>query len=141
LNSPNLHASIVDAAGFDHELENWHCNTGGRTIHAKRIGGRFRRLKLIGASSWLVFFLGPYLRWGGKQAVMFDIPARQFHFFYITVLPQDIWMLSLVLLLLAMTLFAVTSVASRVFCGYFCFQTVWTDLFTWLDARLEGKPA
>jgi cytochrome c oxidase accessory protein FixG len=141
VNSPNLHASISDAAGFDHELENWHCNTGGRTIHAKRIGGRFRRLKLIGASSWLVFFLGPYLRWGGKQAVMFDIPARQFHFFDITVLPQDIWMLSLVLLLLAMTLFAVTSVASRVFCGYFCFQTVWTDLFAWLDERLEGNPA
>jgi cytochrome c oxidase accessory protein FixG len=50
-------------------------------------------------------------------------------------------MLSLLLLLLAMTLFAVTAVASRVFCGYFCFQTVWTDLFTWVEEKIEGNPS
>src|SRR3989338_8022440 len=53
---------------------------------------------------------------------------------------QDIWMVSLLLLLLAMTLFAVTSVASRVFCGYFCFQTSWVDLFTWIEEKIEGHP-
>jgi cytochrome c oxidase accessory protein FixG len=72
--------------------------------------------------------------------VLFNIADRQFHFFDLTVLPQDIWMLSLVLLLAAMTLFAVTSVASRVFCGYFCFQTVWTDVFTWIEGIIEGNP-
>jgi cytochrome c oxidase accessory protein FixG len=141
VNQPQPQFLASEVAGLDHELENWHVNTGGRTIHAKRMAGRFRRLKSLSASLWLVFFLGPYLRWDGNQAVMFDIPARQFHFFQITVLPQDIWMLSLVLLLLAMSLFAVTSVASRVFCGYFCFQTVWTDAFVWLEAKLEGNPA
>jgi cytochrome c oxidase accessory protein FixG len=141
VNAPAQHHEIVDdTEGFYHELDHWHVNTGTRTIHAKRIGGRFRSFKTATAWLWLIFFVGPYLRWNGRQAVMFDIPARQFHFFNITVLPQDIWMLSLVLLVLAMTLFAVTSVASRAFCGYFCFQTVWTDAFTWIESRLEGNP-
>ncbi len=122
------------------EFETWSVNLGEKTIHAKRIPGFFRNLKYITGSLWIIFFIGPFLRWNGKQAILFDIGNRQFHFFNITVLPQDIWMLSLLLLLLAMTLFAVTSVASRVFCGYFCFQTVWTDLFTWIEEKIEGKP-
>ena len=52
-----------------------------------------------------------------------------------------LWVLSLVLLFFAILLAAVTSIAGRVFCGYFCFQTVWTDLFTWIEEKLEGKPA
>ena len=71
---------------------------------------------------------------------MFDIPGRQFHIFNITVLPQDVWLLALVLLFLALLLAAVTSIAGRVFCGYFCFQTVWTDIFTWIEEKLEGQP-
>jgi cytochrome c oxidase accessory protein FixG len=140
VNIPTDHAALGHTAGLEQELEHWHVNTGAKTIHAKRMGGRFRRLKSLSASLWLIFFIGPYLQWNGKQAVMFDIPDRQFHFFSLTVLPQDVWMLSLVLLLLAMTLFAVTSVASRVFCGFFCFQTVWTDAFVWLEVKLEGNP-
>ncbi len=122
------------------EFETWNVNLGDKTIHAKRMPGFFRSVKNMTGSLWLIFFLGPYFRWNGKQAVLFDIGNRQFHFFNLTVLPQDIWMLSLLLLLLAMALFAVTSVASRVFCGYFCFQTVWTDIFTWIEEKIEGYP-
>lgn len=122
------------------ELAHWHVNTGGETIHAKRMPGRFRTFKWITASLWLIFFLGPYLRWNGLQAILFDIPNRQFHLFSITVHPQDVWMLSLVLILLAMVLFGVTAVAGRVFCGYFCFQTIWTDVFTWIEEKIEGSP-
>lgn len=122
------------------EHEEWHVNLGEKTIHAKRMPGRFRTLKYITQSIWLFFFVGAYIRWNGKQAMMFDIPNRQFRFFDLTILPQDIWMVALLLLLLAMTLFAVTSVASRVFCGYFCFQTSWTDLFTWIEEKIEGNP-
>ncbi len=122
------------------EAVHWHVNTGGETIHAKRIPGRFRALKWWFGSLWLVYFLTPYLRWEGKQAVLFDIPHRQFHFFSLTIWPQDIWMLALVLILLAMTLFGVTAVAGRVWCGYFCFQTVWTDWFTWIEEKIEGNP-
>ena len=126
--------------GIYREFEHWNVNKGDKTIHAKRMPGFFRTMKNYTQSLWLLFFLVPYLRWNGKQAILFDIEHRQFHFFNLTVLPQDIWMLSLLLLLLAMVLFAVTSVASRVFCGYFCFQTAWTDWFVWLEGRIEGSP-
>ncbi|MDD4963045.1 MAG: cytochrome c oxidase accessory protein CcoG [Gallionella sp.] len=123
-----------------HEHEEWAVNMGESTIHAKRMPGFFRTLKYATESLWLIFFFGAYLRWNGKQALLLDVNNRQFHIFNLTILPQDIWMVSLLLLLTAMTLFAVTSVASRVFCGYFCFQTAWVDLFTWIEEKVEGNP-
>jgi len=122
------------------DLAHWHVNTGDETIHAKRMPGKFRTLKWITATFWLIYFLGPYVRWNGQQAVLFDIPNRQFHLFAVTVHPQDVWLLSLILILMAMVLFGVTAVAGRVFCGYFCFQTIWTDAFTWLEEKIEGQP-
>lgn len=122
------------------EAEHWHVNTGNETIHAKRIPGKWRRIKWLAASVWLIFFFGPYLTWDGRQAVLFDIPRRQYHLFGVTVLPQDFWMLSLLLLFFAILLAVATALAGRVYCGYFCFQTVWTDVFTWIEERLEGSP-
>ena len=120
------------------EVAEWHINVGGIKIVAKRLAGRFRTLKWIGMSIWSVLFLGPYLRWNDSQAILFDLPNRQFNIFDITIYPQDIWMLSLTLLFFAILLAAVTSIAGRVFCGYFCFQTVWTDIFTWIEGKIEG---
>lgn len=120
------------------ETSDWHVNAGGIKVVAKRMVGRFRRLKWFGMSVWLVLFLGPYFRWNDSQAILFDIPNQQFNFFDITVFPQDIWMLSLTLLFFAILLAAVTSIAGRVFCGYFCFQTVWTDVYTFIETKLEG---
>ena len=68
---------------------------GESTIHAKRMPGRFRTLKYITESLWLIFFFGAYLRWNGKQALLLDVNNRQFHIFNLTILPQDIWMVSL----------------------------------------------
>ncbi|GAB6039722.1 cytochrome c oxidase accessory protein CcoG [Endothiovibrio diazotrophicus] len=129
--------------GLDELYEDYihHVNTGGKTIHAKRVPGTWRNIKWISATVWLIFFLGPYLRWGDRQAVLFDIPNRQFHIFGLSVYPQDFWMLSLVLLFFAILLAVVTTMAGRVYCGYFCFQTVWTDVFTWIEEKLEGNPA
>ncbi|NOQ93689.1 MAG: cytochrome c oxidase accessory protein CcoG [Methylophaga sp.] len=121
------------------EVSEWHINVGGIKIVAKRLAGRFRTLKWMGMSIWSVLFLGPYFRWNDSQAILFDLPNRQFNIFEITIYPQDIWMLSLTLLFFAILLAAVTSIAGRVFCGYFCFQTVWTDIFTWLEGKLEGN--
>ncbi|NBC50057.1 MAG: cytochrome c oxidase accessory protein CcoG [Gammaproteobacteria bacterium] len=122
------------------EAHHWEVNTGGETIHAKRMPGKWRRIKWLAASVWLIFFLGPYVQWNGRQAVLFDIPNRQYHLFGVTVLPQDFWMLSLLLLFFAILLAVATALAGRVYCGYFCFQTVWTDVFTWIEERLEGSP-
>ncbi len=122
------------------ESVHYHVNTGDETIHAKRVPGKWRTFKWWSAAVWLVFFLGPYMRWGDRQAVLFDIPNRQFHIFGITILPQDFWMLSLVLLFFAILLAVVTALAGRVWCGFFCFQTVWTDIYTWIEEKLEGNP-
>ncbi len=128
----------VEEVGYHDDY--WHVNIGDEKIHAARMKGRFRTYKWMAASFWLLYFLGPYFRWQGRQAILFDIPHRKFHIFSLTIWPQDVWMLSLVLLFLALTLFAVTAVAGRVFCGYFCFQTVWTDVFTLIENWLEGPP-
>ena len=133
-------ADLKNLEELYHEAEYWHVNTGGKTIHAKRMPGIFRRIKWLTMLVWLPFFFGPYLRWDGQQAILFDIPARQFHIFNITILPQDVWMLALVMLFFALLLAAVTSLAGRVYCGYFCFQTVWMDIFVWIEEKLEGPP-
>ncbi len=125
----------------DSELyEEWTVNTGNATIHAKRASGRFRSLKTKTSMIWLIFFLGPYLRWNGEQAILLDIPEGKFQIFSLTILPQDVWMLSLLLLFFAILLAVATALYSRVYCGFFCFQTVWTDLFTWIETKVEGAP-
>jgi cytochrome c oxidase accessory protein FixG len=114
-------------------------HTGG-TVHAKRMPGMFRTVKWVTASLWLALFLGPYLRWDGHQALLFDLGNRQFHIFGLTILPQDIWILAMILLFFSLLLAASTAVAGRLWCGYFCFHTVWTDVFTWIEEKLEGQP-
>jgi len=123
------------------EAAHWELNTGGETIHAKRMPGKWRNLKWASNALWILFFLGPYLRWGDRQAILFDIPNRQFHILGVTILPQDFWMLALLLLFFAILLAVITALAGRVYCGFFCFQTVWTDVFTWVEEKLEGAPA
>ncbi len=122
------------------EAGHWEVNAGGQTIHAKRISGMWRKIKWWSAATWLILFLGPYLRLGDRQAVLFDIPARKFHIFSLTILPQDFWMLSMLLLFFAILLAMVTATVGRAYCGYFCFQTVWTDVYTWIEDKLEGSP-
>lgn len=114
-------------------------STGGR-VHAKRMDGAFRNFKWFAAAFWISLFIGPYLRWDGHQAILWDIPNRQFHIFGLTILPQDIWMLAAILLFFAMLLAASTAIAGRVWCGYFCFQTVWMDVFTWIEEKIQGNP-
>ncbi|BBB23671.1 conserved hypothetical protein [Isorropodon fossajaponicum endosymbiont JTNG4] len=123
------------------EGEQWVQNLGDETIHAKRMKGKFRNFKWLAIIVWSPFFIGPYLTWNDKQAILFDIDKRQYHLFDITIFPQDIWMLTMVLLFLAILLAAMTTVLGRVFCGYFCFQTVWTDIFTKIEQWIEGTPA
>jgi len=140
----NIAEKIPDPrADVDDELlhdEFWHVNTGQEKIHALRIKGRFRNIKWLVMTFWGLFFIGPYIRWGDRQAVLFDIPGRKFHIFSATIWPQDIWMLSLLLLFLALSLFATTAIIGRAYCGYLCFQTAWTDIFTLIEQWCEGPP-
>lgn len=110
------------------------------TVHAKRMPGLFRNIKNWVMLAWGIFFISPYLQWNGQQAILFDLGERQFHIFWITILPQDIWMLAMILLFFALLLAATTAVAGRMWCGYACFHTVWTDAFTWIEEKIEGSP-
>ena len=122
------------------EDEEWIQNLGEKTIHAKRMGGRFRLIKWITTLIWLPFFILPYFTWNGRQAILFDIEHRMYHIYNITIFPQDVWLLTIVLLFLAILLAFITTLLGRVFCGYFCFQTVWTDIFTKIEEFFEGNP-
>ncbi|WP_018936025.1 cytochrome c oxidase accessory protein CcoG [Thioalkalivibrio sp. ALJ24] len=113
-------------------------------IHPRSVKGRFRNLKTgILILAYSVYFLLPWIRWerdyGPDQAVLFDIPGRQFFIFDLVVYPQDIFWLAGFLMLAATLLFFVTGLAGRVFCGYFCFQTLWTDLFMFLERKIQGE--
>ncbi len=123
------------------ELESYPVNIGEETVHAKRMPGFYRSLRTFTQLGlWLPLLLLPYLRWNGKQAIMIDIDHSQLHFFNLTIRPDEIWILMLLWLGVSVLMFLVTNIASRVWCGYFCFQSTWVDLFTWIEARIEGKP-
>ncbi|MFP4683836.1 MAG: cytochrome c oxidase accessory protein CcoG [Ectothiorhodospira sp.] len=112
-------------------------------LHPRSVRGRFRRLKWgILLLAYGVYFLLPWLRWerpdGPDQAVLLDLPARQFHLLGLSVHPQDLTWLILVLLMAALLLFWVTGWVGRVLCGYFCFQTLWTDVFMAIERRVQG---
>ena len=115
-----------------------------RKVYPKLAHGWFRRLKwLVMAVTLAIYYITPWLRWNRgenfpDQAVLIDIPARRFYFFFIEVWPQQIYLLAGLLILAALTLFLVTSVAGRVWCGYTCPQTVWTDLFVMIERVFEG---
>ena len=110
-----------------------------RKIYPRDVSGRLNTLR-IAAVVWLLgmFYVFPWLRWDGRQAVLFDLPARKFHVFGLTFWPQDFPLLALLLIIAAVVLFFVTALAGRLWCGYACPQTVWTETFLWMERWTEG---
>jgi cytochrome c oxidase accessory protein FixG len=118
---------------------NWDVNSGGTTIHARRMSGQFRRRQwTVMGLIYGTYYLLPYLNWNSRQAVLFDIPARKFYLFDSVIWPQDLWMLALLLLFCFVLLFAMTSTAGRIFCGFTCPHTTGIKLLTWIEALVEG---
>ena len=113
-------------------------------IYPRTVKGRYRSLKTgILIFAYAVYFLLPWLRWerevGSNQAVLFDLDGRRFYIFDLVVYAQDIFWLAGILVIGAMLLFFVTGLAGRVFCGYFCFQTLWTDVFIFIERMVQGE--
>ncbi|MEH6567689.1 MAG: cytochrome c oxidase accessory protein CcoG [Halioglobus sp.] len=109
-------------------------------IFTRKIEGFYQRLRLF--TGWpllLGYLLLPWFNWDGRQAVLFDLPARKFHILGLTFWPQDFPMLAFLLIIAAFSLFVVTAFAGRVWCGYTCPQTVWTSIFMWLEQKTEGS--
>ena len=113
-------------------------------IYPQRVHGTFRRAKWIILLVTLgIYYLLPFVRWdrgpdAPNQAVLIDLPGRRFYFFFIELWPQEIYYITGLLILAAVTLFLMNAVAGRLWCGYLCPQTVWTDLFQTIERFVEG---
>nr|MBL8455964.1 cytochrome c oxidase accessory protein CcoG [Zoogloeaceae bacterium] len=108
-------------------------------VYPRSISGLFQRWRWVFA--WLtqiVFYGLCWLPWNGRQAVLFDLDARRFYVFDFVLWPQDIIYLAVLLVLSALALFLFTTVAGRLWCGYTCPQTVYTEIFLWIERRIEG---
>jgi len=109
-------------------------------IYPREISGRFQRLRVTAVWGLLgIYYLLPWIRWDDRQAVLFDLPARKFHIFALTLWPQDFYFLTWLLVIAALALFFFTALAGRLFCGYACPQTVWTETFLWMERLAEGS--
>jgi len=115
-----------------------------KKIHPKRVKGAFRNAKwIVMAITLAIYYLTPWIRWSRAgdipdQAVLIDFQAQRFYFFFIEIWPQEFYYITGLLVLAALGLFLVTSVAGRIWCGYTCPQTVWTDLFIHIERWIEG---
>jgi cytochrome c oxidase accessory protein FixG len=110
-----------------------------RKIYPRAVHGAFAawRWTLVWATQ-LVFYGGAWLTWNERQAVLFDIAHRKFYLFGLVFWPQDIIYLAVLLIVAALSLFLFTAVAGRLWCGYACPQTVYTEIFMWIERLIEG---
>ena len=115
-----------------------------RKVYPQSVHGRFRKIKWAMLIVTLgIYYLLPFVRWdrgpnAPGQAVLIDFPGRRFYFFFIEIWPQEIYFLTGLLVLAAIGLFLMNAVAGRIWCGYLCPQTVWTDLFQAVERFFEG---
>ena len=113
-------------------------------VYPRKSEGRFRQVKT--ALNWVllsIFFIGPWLRWdrgseAPDQAILIDMPGRKAYFFAIEIWPQEVYYLTGLLVLAAIGLFFATALLGRVWCGFACFQTVFTDIFVAIERAIEG---
>ncbi|UCC56925.1 MAG: cytochrome c oxidase accessory protein CcoG [Gammaproteobacteria bacterium] len=109
-------------------------------IYPREVHGLFARLRVLGVFGLLgIYYLVPWLVWDGRQAVLLDLPARKFHIFFVTFWPQDFIYLAALLITAGLMLFFVTALVGRIWCGYACPQTVWTEAFLWIERKVEGN--
>jgi cytochrome c oxidase accessory protein FixG len=108
-------------------------------IYPRSVSGRFAQLRWV--TVWLtqaMFYGAPWMTWNGRQAVLFDLDAPRFYVFGLVLQPQDLVFLAGLLVVAALTLFFFTAVAGRLWCGYACPQTVYTEIFLWVERHTEG---
>ncbi len=109
-------------------------------IYPREIQGRYASLRWLFVWLTQVLFYGlPWLQWNGRQAVLFDLGARKFYIFGIVLWPQDFIYLAALLIICAYSLFLFTAIFGRVWCGFTCPQTVYTEIFMWIERKIEGN--
>jgi cytochrome c oxidase accessory protein FixG len=108
-------------------------------IYPREIGGRFANLSRLATTVLLgLYYVVPWLTWDDRQAILFDLPARKFYLLGLILWPQDFPYLAMLLILAALSLFFFTALGGRLWCGFACPQTVWTEAFIWMEQWTEG---
>ncbi len=111
-------------------------------VYPRSVSGFFTKWRWV--MIWLtqLFFYGvPWLDWGHRQALLFDLEAKRFYIFKLVLYPQDLIYLTAILIISALSLFLFTAIAGRLWCGYTCPQTVYTEIFIWIERKIEGDRA
>ena len=113
-------------------------------IHPREAEGHYRTMKwAMMAFTLSIYYLVPWLRWSRgagapHQAVLVDLAHERLYFFFIEIWPQEVYYITGLLILAAVSLFLINALFGRLWCGFSCPQTVWTDLFIWVETKIEG---
>ncbi len=111
-----------------------------KKIYVRAVHGWFAKWRWgLVLATQLIFYGLPWLTWNGRQAVLFQITERKFYIFGLVLWPQDVIYLTALLVIAAYSLFLFTAVAGRLWCGYACPQTVYTNIFLWIERKIEGE--
>lgn len=135
--APRTIIPIVPAPAGDDEMVSLYA--AREKIHPRSVSGFFSRWRWL--TVWItqiVFYGLPWLEWNARQAVLFDLEARRFYLFGLVLYPQDFIYLTGLLVISALSLFLFTAVAGRLWCGFACPQTVYTEIFLWIEKKVEG---
>ncbi|WP_029148670.1 cytochrome c oxidase accessory protein CcoG [Methylophilus sp. 5] len=108
-------------------------------IYARHVSGFFTNWRWVMVWATQLFFYGvPWLQWDGRQAMLFDLEGMRFYVFGLIFHPQDLIYLAFLLIVSALSLFLFTAIAGRLWCGYTCPQTVYTEIYMWMEQKIEG---
>ena len=136
---PSKVIPIVPAAMENHDDNPIALYAAAKKVYPRSVQGVFARWRwAMVFLTQLVFYGLPWLEWGQRQAVLFDLNTRRFYIFGLVLYPQDFIYLTGLLVISALSLFLFTAVAGRLWCGYTCPQTVYSEIFMWVERKIEG---
>jgi cytochrome c oxidase accessory protein FixG len=130
---------VSDAASSEEDVQMVSLYEATKKIYPRTVQGIFAKWRwIMVVLTQLVFYGLPWLEWGQRQAVLFDLGARRFYIFGLVLYPQDFIYLTAILVISAFSLFLFTAIAGRLWCGYACPQTVYSEIFMWVERKIEG---
>src|SRR4030095_3567365 len=136
---PSVLSGITPVASIPEQEQEQEIYEVRKKIYPRAVHGWFAGWRvLFVVLTQLIFYGLPWLEWNGRQAVLFDLAARKFYIFGLVFWPQDFIYLTAFLVISALSLFLFTAVAGRLWCGYACPQTVYTQMFLWIERKIEG---
>lgn len=144
LQQPNANTSASASGPDGNDDEDMPLYKTREKVYPKRVSGRFRNLKWFALTALLaIYWLVPWIRWdrgagAPDQAVLIDMDLGRAYFFFIEIWPQEVYYITGLLIMAAIGLFLATSLFGRIWCGYGCPQTVWTDLFMLVERYIQG---